>query len=383
MKKLLLSMAAVILGLSTSVAKDYVLFGTGASDVTWTATDTGYQTSVTVDGENFTITTDKASSTNNLIEPTSAIRVYKNSAITIASENVSMKQILLTAESSSYAGAQTVSDGWSQTANGLELLLTSDGSNSMTMTASSNQFRVAGIVVSDEISSSTEPSEPQVTSVNSVAETIALASDTQISVDYPMVVAFVNYKNIFAVDDNGDFIQIYGENSYAVNDVVASGWTGTYKLYNSNTPEIMPDEALPAATEQKTFEPKSVDAADVSTSLVNNVVVVKNVEFEEATPDSKSNFTGKSGDIELSFRNNYSLESVEAGLYDVTVVVTIYQSAPSLYVIAYNQAGSGVDAIKNVTGSAEYYNLQGVRVANPEKGLYIRVEGDKATKVIF
>lgn len=31
----------------------------------------------------------------------------------------------------------------------------------------------------------------------------------------------------------------------------------------------------------------------------------------------------------------------------------------------------------------EYYNLQGVRVTNPENGLYIKVQGNKATKVIF
>lgn len=29
----------------------------------------------------------------------------------------------------------------------------------------------------------------------------------------------------------------------------------------------------------------------------------------------------------------------------------------------------------------EYFNLQGVRVANPENGLYIRRQGGKATKV--
>lgn len=31
----------------------------------------------------------------------------------------------------------------------------------------------------------------------------------------------------------------------------------------------------------------------------------------------------------------------------------------------------------------EYYNLQGMKVENPEKGLYIRIQGDKATKVIL
>lgn len=32
---------------------------------------------------------------------------------------------------------------------------------------------------------------------------------------------------------------------------------------------------------------------------------------------------------------------------------------------------------------AEYYNLQGIRVENPESGIYIMRRGGKTTKVIF
>ncbi len=40
------------------------------------------------------------------------------------------------------------------------------------------------------------------------------------------------------------------------------------------------------------------------------------------------------------------------------------------------------DVVVEENASAEYYNLQGVRVAKPENGLYIRVQGGKATKVL-
>lgn len=45
---------------------------------------------------------------------------------------------------------------------------------------------------------------------------------------------------------------------------------------------------------------------------------------------------------------------------------------------------TGVDDIVSDDANApvEYYNLQGVRVANPESGLYIRVQGKKASKVL-
>lgn len=386
MKKFLLSLTLAAVGISMAAAKDYVLLGDGAPALTWTATESGFQTTTTVDGATFTIATSQASSSTTLVEPATSIRVYKYSELTISSESIDMKQIVLTAESSKYAGEQTVSEGWTQKVDGLNLTITSAGLKSMTMTASNNQYRVAGIVISDEVSGSSDPVNPDVPTVsvvNSIAETVALSSDSQVTVNYPMVVAFVNNRNVFATDENGDFIQIFGDNAYAANDVVPAGWMGTYKLYSGNTPEIIPEGDLPAATEQKTFVPKVVAAADINTSLVNNVILVKNVEFSEDTPDSKSNFTGVSDGMELSFRNNYYLASVPAGTYDVTLVVTIYQNAPSLYVVNYVQSSSSVEGISVESDGVSYYNLQGVSVSNPDKGMYIRVEGNKATKVVF
>ena len=45
---------------------------------------------------------------------------------------------------------------------------------------------------------------------------------------------------------------------------------------------------------------------------------------------------------------------------------------------------TGVEEIdaEDAEAPVEYYNLQGVKVANPESGLYIRVQGNKATKVL-
>lgn len=42
---------------------------------------------------------------------------------------------------------------------------------------------------------------------------------------------------------------------------------------------------------------------------------------------------------------------------------------------------TSVEVIETPEGDAEYYNLQGVRVANPEKGIFICVQNGKARKV--
>lgn len=42
----------------------------------------------------------------------------------------------------------------------------------------------------------------------------------------------------------------------------------------------------------------------------------------------------------------------------------------------------GIDGITIENGEAQYFNLQGVRVANPEKGIFVRVQNGKAVKVV-
>ncbi len=51
----------------------------------------------------------------------------------------------------------------------------------------------------------------------------------------------------------------------------------------------------------------------------------------------------------------------------------------------YNLNPAGIEAVAadSVAGEAVYYNLQGQRVANPAAGLYIRVQGNRAEKVVL
>ncbi len=44
---------------------------------------------------------------------------------------------------------------------------------------------------------------------------------------------------------------------------------------------------------------------------------------------------------------------------------------------------SGISSIEADAAEAVYYNLQGVRVAEPQSGIYVKVQGGKATKVAF
>lgn len=53
-------------------------------------------------------------------------------------------------------------------------------------------------------------------------------------------------------------------------------------------------------------------------------------------------------------------------------------------IVPVEDVNTGIDSIVSEDSNApvEYFNLQGVRVANPESGLYIRRQGNKVTKVL-
>lgn len=79
----------------------------------------------------------------------------------------------------------------------------------------------------------------------------------------------------------------------------------------------------------------------------------------------------------------FVLRNTSAGYNNIAPCV-----APDEYILPMLYKLQGGAGVENIEAAVEatapvYYNLQGVRVANPEKGLYIRVEGNKATKVVL
>lgn len=389
MKKLLLSLG-LMAGFMTAQATVYTIYDASANttETGWEGdAKTSFTSTVTVDGKSFTLTYDKGGYKNDLRNPgteTSSWRIYKDSKMSVESPEVTLKGVRITMDGGTYAKEVTANSGWTGTlADLIYTFASSDGNNSFGFTASTAQVRVSKIEVSDELFGDA-PAVPEATEVNSIAETIALKTGTSIKVEYPMTVAFVSNSNVYAFDAAGDFIQLYGANSYAVNDIIPAGWEGVYKLYNNATPEIEPATEFPAADGDNMFVPKVVDAADITVAMVNHVINVKDVVLEEASPAEKANFTGTSNGVTLSLRNNYTLASVPAGTYEMTLLVTVYNNAPSLYVISYNEEdNSGVTSLESAEGASEYYTLQGVKVINPQNGLFIKINNGKASKVML
>lgn len=70
-----------------------------------------------------------------------------------------------------------------------------------------------------------------------------------------------------------------------------------------------------------------------------------------------------------------------ANVVDMTIDV-LWEGTPIKCTFTTNQVTGVENIIIENQGTVEYYNLQGVKVANPENGVFIRVQGGKATKVV-
>lgn len=69
--------------------------------------------------------------------------------------------------------------------------------------------------------------------------------------------------------------------------------------------------------------------------------------------------------------------------YDLTVDFNGYSPVATLAAHDENNVPTGVENIDAAeTAEVEYYNLSGLRVANPENGIFIRRQGNKVTKVL-
>lgn len=394
MKKILLSISVLTATMMSANATDYVIFDSSLeTQPEWTVNEetSGFKAEITVDGKSFSIVTDKANNkSNDLMDPSktnpaNVIRVYKASAVSINSD-IDMKTVEITTGDTK-VGELEIGNGWSSSFASPVITATNEaGAKTFYGSAEAAQVRIIKIVVSDEVKNPGTPEDPEpptATEVNSIAEAIAAGNDASVKVNFPMTVAFVNKSNIFCQDAQGDFIQIYGTNTYEANDIIPAGWEATYKLYNSSTPELVPAAALPASTEKGQFAPKRVKGSEISVDMVNQVVILEDVTFAEATPAEKANFEGVADGVTLSMRNNYEVESVAAGTYSPTILVTVYNNAPSLYIISYTNSSVAVSEIEAAGTDAEYYDLNGVKVSAPETGLYIRVKDGKASKVII
>lgn len=378
-------MAALVLGSAAMSATSYKIFDI-AEPGTWTGDGNGYTTTVKVGGKSFTIKTDKDKSANNLLSPVDnnkSWKVYMGSSFTIESSDVDMKEIVITYDTYEYQGKGYISElvlstGWKGTLKDNIYTLVSDGLKNITLNAEKQQVRIVSVVVSDEVNA---------------------GGDTPVTPDEPNNVI---YSNTF--EENLDGWNLINDESlsdfkgWKINTKPACAICNSYykdqgATEGTNHPANAKMEREFDLTNWKDVQLSIAQAFgfDFPTAQVANYrLYIKNGENTDypafanfpAAPAEGKNWTASFADNEFDL-SEYDGKTITIGFE----YATDGSKSRAWELKNFKLTGTNKSAVSNVEVEENvapvYYNMQGVRVANPENGLYIVVKGNKATKVIF
>lgn len=124
-------------------------------------------------------------------------------------------------------------------------------------------------------------------------------------------------------------------------------------------------------------------ASTAITFTADSKYMITAIEFEQnaGSTDWNATFDPVSGATTRAAAQSWT-STTTGGVQKVTLNCTgktFFSQAKVSYIIA-----AGVEGVEVEEDAAPvYYNLQGVRVNNPERGIYIQVKGNKATKVVL
>ena len=228
--------------------------------------------------------------------------------------------------------------------------------------------------------------------VATIAEWIAKASTANVKITGIATVMYQNGRYMY-IQDATSALLVYGDltNKYNNGDQI-SNFVGAYKNYNDLIELIPVDSTFAAATAGNAIEPTQVQVEDVATDMMSQYVKISGVEVAATRDDAgaavANTYTITDNTGSLTLYNQF----YNASYYDVVEIIEGTGLTVEGFISVRNGVAqivpskvydpSGVESIElNENAPATYYNLQGVKVNNPANGIYIKVQGSKASKV--
>jgi hypothetical protein len=390
MKKLLLSILAVAGFVTVAQANDTAeLSAANAANIQGSYTeeraagtngenDNGeaahYQPLTSLEIDNFTFSFAKAEGATEpaLYYPMSTstsgsvnIRVYKKNTMTItAPEGVLMSKIVFTGSNGTANADHTANVGTVSDVSKTEMTWSyAEGTNSVTFTISSSaNYRINSMVVTLGASSGDDtpdtPTEPTGVSFTKVMKTANFVSGEK------YVIAVGEGVNIIATPLTKAYGYLYTagveieETTLTADEANAFTFTADGDGYN-----------IQDADGYYYYQSGSYNSFNRATEKPDEGAVWT-VTIDS---DGYATITNTSVNKFVSYSTQYSSFGSYAELADANYMPMLFKKD--------SQSGVAAIATDNVNAPVVYYNLQGQRVANPENGLFIRVQGSKVEKV--
>lgn len=180
-------------------------------------------------------------------------------------------------------------------------------------------------------------------------------------------------------------VNVAKDGIYCINVNFASGAASVKEV---NSVKFYPLGKFGAAGEALQYMGKGEWLGAVDIAEDENIQFNPNDYRIEMTIDNDIQHWGNAGDMKLKrvpwtfWNNQFNFgKAIKGEKFNLRAN---YSQMPYIHSIeAYDPSTTGIDDVTvDENAPVEYYNLQGVRVENPANGLYIRRQGNKATKVL-
>ena len=227
-----------------------------------------------------------------------------------------------------------------------------------------------------------------------------------------------NYSSAFVIEE----VEVEGDSKQYITVTPNKGYIGTKAYYLStfsapfNT--VLPDGVKAYYVESIANETATLTKLDASLAIPANtgvILMASSADSFNMVEDTETTASSVSGNLlsntasaaktvsESEYGNIYFLQAVDGviGFYRAAVNATATQykayintastsatSASAMrFVLSLDDEEGVVTAIEDIKSQsatpAVYYNMQGVKVDNPEKGVFIMKQGAKTTKVVL
>lgn len=190
------------------------------------------------------------------------------------------------------------------------------------------------------------------------------------------------------VKDASARLLIYGDTgkSYKTGDVIPGGFQGKYSTYG-NLPQMVNTTNLADATKNNEVAIREVKLSEITADDVFDLVAIKGVSIKSV---SNKNITFAQGETEFAGYNQFSYyvtipTDFEGKTFDLKAMVGSYNGNLQVQPVEITENSSSAIEEIGVDENApvEYFNLQGIRVENPENGIFVRRQGSNVSKVVI